>query len=209
MINPPQPPSKRNKQAGCVVAVLIGLVFLYLALVGMGAYLIEADPLDQADALVVLSGGDPGRLDEAIRLYDEKYARNLILTRTAVTLPDSTTTITEDMRQYAVKHGVSSGDIHITEREVSSTYDEAEAVSALAQTERYSSLILVTGPYHTRRTGMIFRDVLNNIGVEVIVRPVPGHWFRSSSWFLSPEGLRQGFTEFFKIILFRTGIRLD
>jgi uncharacterized SAM-binding protein YcdF (DUF218 family) len=195
--------------SGCVLAGVGALALLYLILLGMGGFLIEADTLEKADALVVLSGGDPGRLDEAIRLYQAHFAQNLILTRTTVTLPDSQTTITEDMRQYAVKHGVASGDIQITDREVSSTYDEAEAVSALAQANNYSVVILVTGPYHTRRTGMIFRDVFANQNIRVIVRPVPGHWFRSNTWFLSIEGLRQGFSEYFKILMFIGGIRLD
>lgn len=201
--------ARHKASKGCFFAFLVFPLLVYVVLVGLGAYLIEADPLEKADALVVLSGGDPGRLDEAIRLYQERYAHILILTNTKATLPNSAMTITQDMRQYAASHGVSLGDIQITERKVSSTYDEAEAVSELAQEKKYKTLILVTGPYHTRRTGMIFRNVLADQGIKVIVRPTSGHWFRSTTWFLSVEGLQRGFSELFKIVMFLFNIRLD
>ena len=33
-----------------------------------------ADPLEKADAIVILSGGDEPRMQEAISLYEEEYA---------------------------------------------------------------------------------------------------------------------------------------
>jgi uncharacterized SAM-binding protein YcdF (DUF218 family) len=48
---------------------------------GVGRWLVVEDPLDKAQAIVVLSGGMPMRAREAAKLYNAGYAPQIWLTR--------------------------------------------------------------------------------------------------------------------------------
>ena len=67
-----------------LVAVTVGGVVVYVLrvplLVGVGAIVYDTDPLDSADAIVVLSGG-VDRLLEAADLFRSGYAPIIVLTR--------------------------------------------------------------------------------------------------------------------------------
>ncbi len=57
-----------------------------------------------------------------------------------------------------------------------------------AQDQGWSSFMVVTDPYHSFRTRLIFRREFRGSEVTISVRPVVGHWFQSSTWFYSREG---------------------
>src|SRR3972149_1878023 len=60
------------------VALYVGYPFLLKAI---GRYLVTEDPLQKADAIVVLAGnGGVARTLEAVRLYQDGYAPKIILT---------------------------------------------------------------------------------------------------------------------------------
>ena len=82
--------------------------------------------------------------------------------------------------------------------QVESTVDEAIAVRELALNRGWDGVMVVTDPYHSFRTRFIFRRELRNSGIDVYVRPLEGHWFRSPSWFIHPEGWRFAFLELVK-----------
>jgi uncharacterized SAM-binding protein YcdF (DUF218 family) len=205
-----QVPSRRRiSVVGCLLITLLGCLGGYVLLVGVGGFLIEADPLQKADAIVLLSGGDESRVGEAVQIYKDKYAPLLILTLTSRNDAKRPGLGTEALRQQVIGMGVASGDILVTGHTVSSTYDEADGVAALAKSKNLRSVIVVTDPYHSRRTKMIFTSVLEPQGLKVSIRPVRSHWFRSNTWFLSLEGWQLASSEVFKLALFVGGVRLD
>lgn len=164
------------------VVGLVGIgLFFYLALVGIGAVLIVADPIESVDAVVVLSGDDGDRLALAIEMHEKGYAPNLVIT-------DTTRAASRLLVQEAVAGGFSKAHIYITEDQVDSTQDEALAVRELALEMGWTELMVVTDPYHSFRARFIFRWEFRGTGIDIAVRPVVGHWFRSPSWFLYPEG---------------------
>jgi len=69
--------------------------------------------------------------------------------------------------------------VFVTDLQVDSTYEEALAVRDLALNRKWGKLMVVTDPYHTFRTRLIFNRELRNTGLDVLVRPVSGHWFTS------------------------------
>jgi uncharacterized SAM-binding protein YcdF (DUF218 family) len=85
---------------------------------------------------------------------------------------------------------------------VASTQDEADAVVHLEEQLGFASCIVVTDPFHSRRTQMIFRQSLSGHGIRVRIHPVPGHWYRSNSWFLSTEGWSTTLSEYIKLVGF-------
>jgi len=181
----------------CFAYTLVGLVVLplvlYMVLVAVGAALIVSDPLESVDAVVVLSGGEGDRLAVAIQMYQEGYAPNLVIT-------DTERAANARLRSEAIEGGFPRSSVIITDLPVESTYDEALAVRDLAISEGWNALMIVTDPYHSFRTRIIFRGELLPDGISVLVRPIEGHWFQSTNWFFQADGWRVVFLEITKLI---------
>src|SRR5882762_3774160 len=73
----------RRHLAGIVlVAIIAGLIVVALIIfLGVGRWLVVEDPLEKAQAIVVLSGRMPMRAQEAARLYNAGWAPQVWLTR--------------------------------------------------------------------------------------------------------------------------------
>jgi len=168
--------------------------------------LIVADELEPAKAIVVLSGGDETRMQEALNLYKEGYAKIIILTETGQELENLDVLHSFDMRIQLMNNGVPSGNILITDHVVGSTEDEAFAVKNLLTNRQFDSAIIVTDPYHTKRTAIIFRDVFADSNIKLIIWPVRGSWYNSRTWFLSPRGWQFTLLEYLKLAGYLLGI---
>ncbi len=187
---------------GCVWVILILFVLLVLAspliLRGVGAVLIYADPLKDADSAVALSGDTGDRVSEAAWLYDNHYVDYLFITYTDEPARDA-------LLWAAQQDGIPGDRVVVTGMQVSNTVDEARAVRALAEERAQESLIIITDPFHTLRTRLIFRNELRGSGIDVQVRPVGGHWYRSTTWWRTAEGRQYTFEEYLKILLYFFG----
>lgn len=194
-------PQQHRKQpgSGCsyLALTLVGVVvipmLLYLILAAVGAFLIVADPLDRVDAVVVLSGGEGERLALALEMHQSGFAPNLVIT-------DTDRAANARLRSEAIEGGFPRSSVYITDLPVESTYDEALAVRDLALIEGWDALMIVTDPYHSFRTRTIFRRELLSNGINVLVRPIEGHWFQAPTWFFRTEGWRVVLLEFAKLI---------
>lgn len=194
--------NKKKSGCGCGLAMLILLVVVVLTspliLRGIGALLIYADPLKEADSVVALSGDTGDRVAEAARLYQKQYASYLFITYTEKPARDA-------LIRAAVMEGIPADRVIVTEMQVSNTVDEARAIKALAKERAQDSLIIITDPFHTLRTRIIFRNVFRGSGIDVQVRPVGGHWYRSTTWWRTAEGRRYTLEEYLKILLYFFG----
>ena len=175
--------------------ILFALGLLYLGLVAVGAILIVSDPIQPVDAVVVLSGDDGDRLALAIEMHDQGIAPKLVIT-------DTTEEANELLVQEARRGGFAPGDIILTTIQVRNTVDEARAVRELAQNNGWKGVMVVTDPFHSLRTRVVFRRELRQLDLEVLVRPVVGHWFRSTTWFLYPQGWVYTINEIFKFFTY-------
>jgi len=187
---------------GCGLTILILLVLVVLAgpliLRGIGAVLIYADPLEDADSVVALSGDAGDRVTEAAWLYEHQYADYLFITYTDEPARDA-------LIRSAQSAGIPGERVIVTEMQVSNTVDEARAIKALAEERAQDSLIIITDPFHTLRTRIIFRKELQGSGIAIQVRPVVGHWYRSTTWWRTAEGRRYTLEEYLKILLYYFG----
>jgi len=189
----------------CLLVILVTLALLYIFMRGLGAFLITGDTLKKGDAVVALGGGGDWRVEEAVRLIEEKWAMNLILTEPGEINPGEGLA-SRFFRETAIEYGLSPNAIIVTDGVQRSTHDEAEAVLALMQKHNFKSVIVVTDPFHTQRTRMIFREVFDESGRTVRVHPVPSHWYRSGTWFFSREGWGNTVREYGKMVGFWLGL---
>ena len=123
--------NKRRKSGrGCAWVILLLIIFLVLSapliLRGIGAVLIYADPLEDADSVVALSGDTGDRVTEAAWLYEHQYADYLFITYTDEPARDA-------LIRSAQLAGIPGERVIVTEMQVSNTVDEARAIKALAE----------------------------------------------------------------------------
>lgn len=190
--------------------MIIALVLGYLLLRALGAFLITGDQLKKADVVVALGGGSGQRVTEAVRLVKAGYASLLLITEPGE-LVTGEGLASQHYRTEAIDSGLSPYAIQITEGVQHTTHDEAEAVLAYLRNHDMQTAIVVTDPFHTQRTRFIFRDVFRGSGKTVRVQSAPGHWYRSDTWFLHPEGWQLTLQEYAKLVGFWLGFnsRLD
>jgi uncharacterized SAM-binding protein YcdF (DUF218 family) len=209
-------PQQGEKRSGCILksscialggtasfilSLVIALLIIELTLTALGAMLIIADPIHKADAAVVLSGGGMGRLEEAAKLYEEKYISWIILTETGESSPDFGL-YSEIDRIEMVRLGVPPSQIIITEQPVNDTDEEARIVRKLAQSRGIMSLLIVTDPFHSLRTRLIFREEFRGSDIKVDIRPVRGHWYRSSTWWTNRMGWEATINEYLRLFYY-------
>ncbi len=158
------------------------------------------------DAAVALSGGELDRVQEAARLYNEQVVKWVILTETGEEVPELGSQYFILRKNEALKMDVPGDAILVTDRTVSSTQDEAQAVRELLQKTELSSCIVITDPFHSFRTRLLFRNEFDETGLTVRVRPVRDHWYRSRTWMFSRAGWEATVLEYIKLFGYFLGI---
>lgn len=196
----------QKRVRGCLTstAILLAIILIVplaclLGLYGLGRFLVVSDRPVESDAVVVLSGGGIDRLDKAVEFISDGYARYLILTDTDE-VAASGKRMTDFLYSEATKRGITVPQIDITERGVTNTNEESAAVRILMEERGWKSCIVVTDPFHSRRTSFLFNQAFRGSDLSVKVVPVSGHWYRPRSWFLSNEGWRVTLEEYIKLL---------
>lgn len=142
--------------AGIILAIILAI--LLTIFFGLGFYLSpQTQPLTQADAIVVVSGGQTTtRAEKGIELYKDGDAKNMIFSGAAL---DDGPSNASAMRDQAIEAGIPSSIIQ-TDTDSQNTYQNAVNSKKLLEEISTHKLILVTSPYHQRRTHETFAHVL-------------------------------------------------
>lgn len=188
------------------IVVLLLLVMRSLWLPLIGGFLIVADPLPPlpADALVPLAG-DRSRVIYGAGQFNQGHARWFIVTDMWIGATSLPRTYADSVTRQALQHGVPEERILVAPDMPASTYREALSIRQLARDHGWRSLIIVTSPYHTRRTRMIFGDVFRNTGIDISVQPVKNDWYIANIWWTYAAGRRATGSEYVKLVLYLLG----
>lgn len=192
----------RNCYTRDVRKVSFILVLLFLVFFGglglVGWYLAPNDELQQADAIIAISGGDTkARTDEASSLYLRGWAPRLIVAG-AASDPESPSNATV-MRRIAVSQGVPESAITVEDYS-RDTNENANKVAELFA-EKPAKVILVTSPYHQRRASFEFEKVLPD--TEIINHSAFDQTWRRSLWWITPKGWYLTISESVKLIFLK------
>jgi uncharacterized SAM-binding protein YcdF (DUF218 family) len=186
----PSPLYLRRRIWLAAVAAVIALIAV-AALFGVGRWLVVEDPLEKAQAIVVLSGRLPIRALEAAKLYRAGYAPEIWLTRT--TEPEATLKplgiqyVGEDFYNFRVlvHEGVPPEAVRVLPDPIVNTADEMNAIAHALKNEKSHMVIIVTTKAHTRRVRSLWRRIVGDHG-RAIVRAAstdpfePARWWRTS-----------------------------
>lgn len=194
-----------------LVFTLVSVVLLAstLLLPAAGRFLVEGDPPEHADAIVVLAGSYPDRILEAVELYRAGLAPRILicpepetggfrrLAELGVDVPRG-----YDLnRMVAEQLGVPSDAIEVLGRAGDSTYAEAEVVIGEAQRRGYRSILLVTSKYHTHRAAEIYR-FLSGGQLKIIASPARDDDFQADGWWRDRTSTRRLIIEYQKWLSF-------
>ena len=152
-----------------LVLVLLGVLFVQV-IRGLGQWLVVADPLERARAVVVLSGPVPFRAMEAASIYREGWAPEVWLTRGAWSAEEAAMarlglqlTRGEIYNQAVLERlGVPHEAIRMLSGGIRNTADEVKLVARELERVGSDRVIVVTSKPHTRRVRALWSALVGN-----------------------------------------------
>jgi uncharacterized SAM-binding protein YcdF (DUF218 family) len=157
------------------------------------SWIIE-DPLDKADALIVL-GDDNFYADRATRgaqLFREGKAPVIVASGRRLR-PNAG--IAELMEHDLVERGVPRDKIVRFAHDADSTLEDAQALAKLAKERKWHSVIVVTSNFHTRRARYIFQRIFP-LGMEVRAASARDGDFDPEHWWEKRKSIKELTREF-------------
>jgi uncharacterized SAM-binding protein YcdF (DUF218 family) len=190
-----EPPRSASRSSVAWIFAIVSLVAI-AAIIGLllniGRWLVIEDPLEKADAIVVLSGRIPMRALEAARLYQTGWAQQVWLTHpnepTASLASLDIDDPGEDVYNALVlKHaGISPADIRTLTPSIDNTVDEVRAIASEAERQNASTVIIVTTKAHTRRVHALWKKYSSSRARIIVRTPAddtfdPLHWWKTTT----------------------------
>ncbi|MDD5218168.1 MAG: YdcF family protein [Candidatus Omnitrophica bacterium] len=179
-----------------------------------GLFLVPQDEFGKADCIVILQGDNECRFPKAIELYEQGYAPRILLSpvqekesllrdyynfeNRIMGLPDMSSK--ERASKIFAYFGKDEKDVFYTDREVTSTFDEAAATRHWMLARGYRSFILVSSTYHMRRALMIFRFVFRGTGVRIDHATAANPLLNPARWWTKERDVKGVLMEYVSIV---------
>jgi uncharacterized SAM-binding protein YcdF (DUF218 family) len=188
-------PLRRWVRRALILIVLLGALAVLLpwGASELGQWLVVADPLEPARAIVVLSGRPPFRAMEAASLYREGLAPEVWLTnevRTAEELALDRLGVPVVRgeaynREALVRLGVKPEAIRLLGTGIWNTVDEVRVIAAELRRDGGDRVIIVTSKAHSRRVRATWAALVGTSPRAIVrnAREEPfadGHWWRNT-----------------------------
>jgi len=181
--------------------VLGALALIAVALHGqilsaLGAFLVQTDPPQKADAALVLAGDGWGyRILSAAQLARDGYIPKVL-----VSGPDGAYGLHEcDLAiPFAVKQGYPESYFVHMEHSGRSTREEAQAILPEIRRMGIKRMIIVTSNFHTRRARTIFQKLAPDLTVLMVA--APDKYFTADGWWRNREGQKTFLVEWEKTV---------
>ncbi|HXG56592.1 MAG TPA: YdcF family protein [Vicinamibacterales bacterium] len=209
-----RPKPRRLVARVALVAAVAALLATALACPFAGRYLIVDRPLQPADAVVVLAGARVERWLEAVDLYNEKMARRVLLSAGRVESAETTLRkrgvrfpLEADLaREAIIQLGVPAGAVEVIPRSLDNTAQEAAAAREFAVARRWSTVIVVTSKFHTRRSLYAFEREFRGTNIRIQVRGSRHDAARPDGWWRRRGDFRWVTSELQKLLAYRLGL---
>jgi len=190
---------------GCLI-VAAAVWFREPLLRGMADVWIVNEPLEHADAIVILGGGLDTRPFEAAKLYHQGIAPKILLLNVRTNHTDElaiTVTQTELSRQVLLKKDVPADAVIVIGDGVASTRDESVAVRKWVDENHPKRIIIPTDPFHAPGVKRLFGKALKGTSTEVRTDAVAARDYTANDWWRHEEGLIAFQNELIKFAYYR------
>jgi uncharacterized SAM-binding protein YcdF (DUF218 family) len=200
----------RLAAAATLLVLLAALAFLPFA----GRFLVSEDPLEHADAALVLAGARVERWLEAADLYHEGWTPRIVLSpgreepaeaalrKAGVRYP----TDADLARDALVQLGIPADAIEALPAPVDNTAQEAAALHSLLGSAQWGRIIVITSKYHTRRTQFAFGREFRGMAVDIRVRASRYDDVEPARWWSRRAEFRYVTSELQKLLAYRLGL---
>ncbi|MEN6615205.1 MAG: YdcF family protein [Syntrophorhabdus sp.] len=194
----------------CVALFFLLVSLAFLAVFHVRDWLIGHDTPIVAQAAIVLSG-PPTRALYAADLYNSGYIKDIYVTRP---IREGFARILDDMgiyfprtehmnRDVLLKKNVPPEHIHIVGDAMVSTADEAELANRIFK-GKDCRILVVSSPYHVKRSQIIFADALKQCQFRVLGTPYEEF---PKKWWTDQNIAAQVILESAKIVFYKFGGR--
>jgi len=192
----------------CLLKLLILLAILALPVYLFHGFILDKaakylyckDELKPADVIVVIPDSETGySVDYGVKLLKEGWAKKdrIILSGGVATWKYTWASL---MQEQALSLGVPRNAILLEEKSAS-TKENAIFTKDIIKRHGYTSLILVTSAYHSKRANKIFEKIMGN-EIKVLSAPSEESKFRFENWWKRERDRRAVLIEFFKLCWF-------
>lgn len=192
LVSTPRP--RRWLRRLVILSIVCGLIyaFRFPLMTQAARWWIISDPLEKADAAIVLGGG----MDTRPFFAGDLYLRGLVplvlvaqVEERPVVQLQLVPLETDISIGVLRKLGVPDSAIQRFGQGVTSTRDEASALRKWIEKHPVKRLIIATDPFHTRRVRSIFQHELKDLPVQLMVTGIPSKEYDPLKWWESEEAL--------------------
>jgi len=159
-----------------------------------------------ADVVVVLGGGANTRTFAAAEAYKDGLVKKVLI-------PDVLTTPIEKMglkktetqtcKEVIIERGVPESAIELFGTQVSSTWEEAQALKAWCALNQTDVILIPTEFPMTRRLKWVMDTVLGDTSTQIHVFPIDGLLYERDNWWSNEYGLINFQNELIKYAFYR------
>jgi uncharacterized SAM-binding protein YcdF (DUF218 family) len=191
---------KKYAPYALVLALLVLQFFVFHAFwFGQaGGLLIHQDEISPADAILVLGGGSEGRVMQGVELYKKGYGSRLMFTGMDYAhYEGQALNWAIEAQKLAIKKGVPAKNTLVISGS-SSTHEDAALSKSVCEKNNFSSLIVITDPFHTGRSYLVFKKVYQDSGIKVMLQPVIQSEYQKNTWWQSERSFVVVYEEYIK-----------
>jgi uncharacterized SAM-binding protein YcdF (DUF218 family) len=217
MINPKERRKQQLKRGKLIFLIIVAIALIQLIayrqriLVAIGTYLVYEQSPQQADVIAIPANWD----DTIIRarggadLYNKGLAKVVFVPRMepmegleetrkrGIYVPENRDLLIVILEGL----GVPLAAIETSAQEVTDTWEEAQEMSNLVERKGYTSVLVVTSKYHSRRAYLIFKDALKG-KASVISVPSPYDPSDPEEWWRRSKDSRSVILEYQKMLVY-------
>ncbi|WP_017756474.1 YdcF family protein [Calidifontibacillus oryziterrae] len=183
------------------VLIVIGFIGKNPLLQAVADFLVAEETAKKSDVIIVLGGEITGeRTKKAVELYNQGHGDKLIFS-------DGTdlswrTKAVDEMVALALDLNVPKEDI-VKETDSRSTYENAFYSKAMMIENNWTSAVVVTTEWHTKRSQFIFDNVFKGSGVRLTYATAPDERIDSlKEWWKDSEKQQIVLTEWAKLLVY-------
>lgn len=192
---------RRDNHKKKIILIILGLllIFLVLSFIEAGNFLVISESPTKADAIIVLAGDHKGdRTNNGVKLYKDGYSKNLIVSGGILYYKY---TIAQMMKEQALEAGVPNKSI-IVEDKADNTWENAIYSMKIMLKENFKSAIVVSSPYHMRRSRMLFNKVFKGSGIKLTYYAAKDREYNPKKWYADFFGIKTTAMEYIKLVYY-------
>jgi uncharacterized SAM-binding protein YcdF (DUF218 family) len=217
MINPKARKRQQLKRGKLIFLIIVAIALIQLIayrqriLIAIGTYLVYEQPPQQADVIAIPANWDDTiiRAREGADLYNKGLAKVVFVPRMepmegleetrkrGIYVPENRDLLIVILEGL----GVPLTAIETSAQEVTDTWEEAQEVSNFVEQKGYTSVLLVTSKYHSRRAYLIFKDALDG-KASVISVPSPYDPSDPEQWWKRSKDCQRVIIEYQKMLVY-------